>query len=213
MAWHGMETGAEMNADPQPPVASKADLLQRLTALAPAIRGLGVRRLGLFGSFRHDRPTPDSDVDLYVEFTPGEYVHLHTAQPHRGDGWSVGRGSALPGCPLTDSCTPSVWMSMAESGRGLRCSEACRTGSSLRWRRTDAGAAYPLNKFLGNFAGHIKARRIETAPGGHRLTQLGKAYFADRTIPAALSASIGPRSRPWHAASAPAGLRGGYRWI
>jgi uncharacterized protein len=68
---------ADTNADPQPPVASKADLLARLTALAPTIRGLGVRRLGLFGSFRHDRPTPDSDVDLYVEFTPGEATFDH----------------------------------------------------------------------------------------------------------------------------------------
>jgi predicted nucleotidyltransferase len=45
--------------------------------LAPAIRGLGVRRLGLVGSFRHDRPTPDSDVDLYVELVPGEATFDH----------------------------------------------------------------------------------------------------------------------------------------
>jgi predicted nucleotidyltransferase len=66
-----------MHANPQPPVASKADLLARLTAIAPAIRRLGVRRLGLFGSFRHDRPTADSDVDLYVEFVPGEATFDH----------------------------------------------------------------------------------------------------------------------------------------
>lgn len=66
-----------MNVDPQPPVASKAGLLRRLTAIAAAIRGLGVRRLGLFGSFRHDRPTLDSDVDLYVEFTPGKAAFDH----------------------------------------------------------------------------------------------------------------------------------------
>jgi predicted nucleotidyltransferase len=66
-----------MSTNPQPPVASKADLLQRLTAIAPAIRGLGVHRLGLFGSFRHDRPTPDSDVDLYVELVPGEATFDH----------------------------------------------------------------------------------------------------------------------------------------
>jgi uncharacterized protein len=68
---------ADTKPDPQPPVASKADLVARLTALAPAIRGLGVRRLGLFGSFRHDRPIPDCDVDLYVEFTPGEATFDH----------------------------------------------------------------------------------------------------------------------------------------
>ena len=66
-----------MNANPQSPVTSKAELLARLTAIAPAIRDLGVRRLGLFGSFRHDRPTEDSDVDLYVEFGPGEATFDH----------------------------------------------------------------------------------------------------------------------------------------
>src|SRR3990172_7953989 len=35
------------------------------------IRGLGVRRLGLFGSFRRGDQRPDSDVDLLVEFEPG----------------------------------------------------------------------------------------------------------------------------------------------
>jgi hypothetical protein len=29
-------------------------------------------RLGLFGSFQHDASGPDSDVDLLVEFVPGE---------------------------------------------------------------------------------------------------------------------------------------------
>lgn len=32
---------------------------------------IGVRRYGLFGSFRHDRASERSDVDLLVEFEPG----------------------------------------------------------------------------------------------------------------------------------------------
>jgi uncharacterized protein len=32
---------------------------------------------GLFGSFRRGQPTPDSDVDLYVEFAPGEATFDH----------------------------------------------------------------------------------------------------------------------------------------
>ncbi len=66
-----------MTINPAPPVTSKADLLLRLKAIEPAIRVLGVRRLGLFGSFRRDRPTPDSDIDLYVEFAPGEATFDH----------------------------------------------------------------------------------------------------------------------------------------
>jgi predicted nucleotidyltransferase len=66
-----------MSANHQPPVTSKADLLRRLTAIESAIRELGVRRLGLFGSFRRDQQTADSDVDLYVEFAPGEATFDH----------------------------------------------------------------------------------------------------------------------------------------
>ena len=36
------------------------------------LRNLGVRRLGLFGSFVHGEPSPSSDVDLLVEFEPGK---------------------------------------------------------------------------------------------------------------------------------------------
>ena len=35
------------------------------------IRALGVKRLGLFGSFLHGQPNRDSDVDVLVEFMPG----------------------------------------------------------------------------------------------------------------------------------------------
>ena len=31
-----------------------------------------VRRVGVFGSFRHDAAREDSDVDLLVEFEPGQ---------------------------------------------------------------------------------------------------------------------------------------------
>jgi uncharacterized protein len=61
-----------MNPAPRPPVATKAELMRLLTANQSALRKLGVRRLGLFGSFRRGEPRPDSDVDLYVELAPGE---------------------------------------------------------------------------------------------------------------------------------------------
>jgi predicted nucleotidyltransferase len=71
------DTATPMSTNPQPPVTSKADLLRRLAAIEPRIRELGVRRLGLFGSFRHDTATGGSDVDLYVEFMPGEATFDH----------------------------------------------------------------------------------------------------------------------------------------
>lgn len=52
-------------------VHRKVELLERLADQASQIRAHGVRRLGLFGSFVHDRPNSDSDVDLLVEFEPG----------------------------------------------------------------------------------------------------------------------------------------------
>ena len=36
------------------------------------LRGLGVARLGLFGSFVRDEATPESDVDILVEFEAGK---------------------------------------------------------------------------------------------------------------------------------------------
>jgi uncharacterized protein len=49
-----------------------ADVESRLRAVEPRIRELGVRRLALFGSTVRGEARPDSDVDLLVEFAPGE---------------------------------------------------------------------------------------------------------------------------------------------
>ena len=54
------------------PVRSRADVLERIREAEAEIRGLGVRRLALFGSFTRSEPRPDSDVDLLVEFAPGQ---------------------------------------------------------------------------------------------------------------------------------------------
>ena len=56
---------------------SLSDVLARLTAAESEILGLGVRRLALFGSVRRDTARPDSDVDLLVEFAPGEKSFDH----------------------------------------------------------------------------------------------------------------------------------------
>jgi len=44
---------------------------RRIREAEEELRGLGVRRLALFGSVRRDEAGPESDVDLLVEFEPG----------------------------------------------------------------------------------------------------------------------------------------------
>ena len=46
------------------------EILRRIEDHAGRLRELGVRRLGLFGSYLHGRPRPGSDVDLLVQFDP-----------------------------------------------------------------------------------------------------------------------------------------------
>ena len=49
--------------------------VQRLLAAEADIRRLGVRRLALFGSVARGEARPDSDVDLLVEFAPGQKTY------------------------------------------------------------------------------------------------------------------------------------------
>lgn len=51
--------------------------IQRLRAAEADIRRLGVRRLALFGSVARGEARPDSDVDLLVEFDPGQKSFDH----------------------------------------------------------------------------------------------------------------------------------------
>jgi predicted nucleotidyltransferase len=44
----------------------------RLAGAEPQIRALGVARLALFGSIARNEGRPDSDVDLLVQFSPGQ---------------------------------------------------------------------------------------------------------------------------------------------
>ena len=53
------------------PMAGGA-LLAKLVALGPSLRAqFGVRELSVFGSVARDEATPDSDLDLLVEFEGG----------------------------------------------------------------------------------------------------------------------------------------------
>lgn len=42
--------------------------LATISAHLDELRGLGARKIGVFGSFARGTPHPDSDVDVYVEF-------------------------------------------------------------------------------------------------------------------------------------------------
>jgi len=52
-------------------VQNKKDVFHRLNEYRPAIATFGVRRFGLFGSFVRGVQSPNSDVDMLVEFLPG----------------------------------------------------------------------------------------------------------------------------------------------
>lgn len=58
-------------------IQNKKDLFAVLEAHREEMSRLGVQRLGLFGSFKRGEAKPDSDVDLLVEFAPGEKSFDH----------------------------------------------------------------------------------------------------------------------------------------
>jgi predicted nucleotidyltransferase len=51
-------------------VNTKLDILNILDEHWDRLRALGVKRIGLFGSFVRGEQRPDSDIDLLVEFEP-----------------------------------------------------------------------------------------------------------------------------------------------
>ncbi len=55
-----------------PPKLDKKAVTDYLRAHQRELRGLGVARLGLFGSFVRDEATPESDIDVLVEFEVGK---------------------------------------------------------------------------------------------------------------------------------------------
>jgi uncharacterized protein len=47
------------------------DPLALIETHAEELHALGARRIGVFGSFAKNQATPESDVDVYVEFSEG----------------------------------------------------------------------------------------------------------------------------------------------
>ncbi len=51
-------------------VQNKQDITEIIANNKAKIAGFGAKSLGLFGSFVRDQATPESDIDLVVEFLP-----------------------------------------------------------------------------------------------------------------------------------------------
>ncbi len=49
-------------------VENKKEIVQRMRSSKEKIEALGICRIGLFGSFVTGKQTPESDVDVFVEF-------------------------------------------------------------------------------------------------------------------------------------------------
>jgi uncharacterized protein len=53
-------------------IKTKQDILTVLEQNRSRLRALGVKKIGLFGSFVRGEQQPESDIDLLVEFEPGQ---------------------------------------------------------------------------------------------------------------------------------------------
>lgn len=53
-------------------IQTKSNLISLIKNQRDQIQNFGVKRLGVFGSFVREEQTPNSDVDLLVEFEPGK---------------------------------------------------------------------------------------------------------------------------------------------
>ena len=54
-------------------VENKEQIVKCLLASQEKIEALGVQCIGLFGSFVTGKQTPESDVDVFVEFDPDQH--------------------------------------------------------------------------------------------------------------------------------------------
>jgi len=61
----------------EPFIRTKQDVLKILHQNRDRLKTLGVRKIGLFGSFVRGEQHPDSDIDLLVEFEPGKKTFDH----------------------------------------------------------------------------------------------------------------------------------------
>lgn len=55
-------------------VNSTEMILNRITHIRRTLAGLGVRSLGVFGSFVRGAQPPSNDVDILIDFTPDKHA-------------------------------------------------------------------------------------------------------------------------------------------
>jgi uncharacterized protein len=55
-------------------VESKDEVVQRISSASERLVSLGVKSIGLFGSFVHGQQEPSSDVDILLEFEPDKHT-------------------------------------------------------------------------------------------------------------------------------------------
>ncbi len=58
-------------------VRTREEIFKTLEENRTQLRALGAKRLGLFGSFVRGQQRADSDVDMLVEFEPGQKTFDH----------------------------------------------------------------------------------------------------------------------------------------
>jgi uncharacterized protein len=61
-------------------VETREDIMKLLVDIRDQLRALGIRRLGLFGSFVRGEQRATSDIDILVEFQPGQKTFDHFMQ-------------------------------------------------------------------------------------------------------------------------------------
>jgi uncharacterized protein len=61
----------------QQPIKDKNEAMKRLTNAGQKLTALGIKSIGLFGSFIKENQTDESDVDVLVDFLPDEYSFDH----------------------------------------------------------------------------------------------------------------------------------------
>ena len=54
--------------------AAKEDLINRIMEIRKRLSFFGVTSIGLFGSFVREEQTPESDIDILVEFAPEKHT-------------------------------------------------------------------------------------------------------------------------------------------
>lgn len=80
----------------------RAEIIDKLKAVEPALRAHGVAALYLFGSYARDEGREDSDIDVFVDKTPGRrfgldafigaYTVLQDALPGADIGYTTREG-------------------------------------------------------------------------------------------------------------------------